>query len=112
MGLGHKKMGVNVISITYITYKEEEVLIIGSVRSLSDDPYAEHRIFQHFNPTFILVNFKKDIAIVGRHGDFSLSFHAGSEFRASACGNQIAAFGIISSSLHIWWNAPDFFQLY
>lgn len=110
MGLGHKKMGV--ISITYITYKEEEVLIIGSVRSLSDDPYAEHRIFQHFNPTFILVNFKKDIAIVGRHGDFSLPFHAGSEFRASACGNQIAAFGIISSSLHIRWNAPDFFQLH
>lgn len=72
MGLGHKKMGVNAISITYKV--EEELIIGGSVRSLSDDPYAEHRIFQHFNPTFILVNFKKDFAIVGRHGDFSLCF--------------------------------------
>lgn len=64
---------VLMLSALHITYKEEEVLIIsGPVRSLSDDPYAEHRIFQHFNPTFILVNFKKDIAIVGRHGDFSL----------------------------------------
>lgn len=110
MGPGHKKMGVNAISITY---KEEEELIIGgSVRSLSDDPYAEHRIFQHFNPTFILFDLRKDIAIVGRHGDISLCFHAGSEFRASACGNQIAALGIISSSLHIRWNASDISQLH
>lgn len=61
MGQGHKKMGVNAISITY---KKEEVLIIGgSVRSLSDDPYAEHRIFQHFNPTFILVDLRKTLLL-------------------------------------------------
>lgn len=55
MGPGHKKMGVHAISITY---KEEEELIIGgSVCSLSDDPYAEHRIFQHFNPYIYLVRF-------------------------------------------------------
>jgi hypothetical protein len=72
MGLGHKRW-VLMLSALHIK-KKEELIVGGSVRSLSDDPDAEHRIFQPFHPTFILISFRKDIAIVGRHGDFSLCF--------------------------------------
>jgi hypothetical protein len=103
MGLGHKRRALNAISITY---KEEELIIGGSARSLSDDPYAEHRILQPFCPAFNLIGFDKDVAIIGKYGHLALSLHAGNEFRASACGNQIAALSIMASSLQIRRDSP------
>lgn len=46
MGLGHKRW-VQMLSTLHIK-KKEELIVGGSARSLSDDPDAEHRIFQLF----------------------------------------------------------------